>query len=274
MLLFQPFSAVGPVLISLELLGNNPKDGVRMSRISAQSKTKSTFLFSSLKFLEVISKAKLRELKKINILFFTFSFPALTPMGIFLFCRNMVKSEPHGLTWEVVQRLSCLKQLEESLGKEDNDNNHSNVKSIIAAYRSKNLHWNENAVTYWSYGQLIAGPKKLDIQELYALSAKYGPKGFWVEGIDGFRPGHLYVFLTLNSRHNRFALQTVHITIRKPATQATSTMATTLNLDFLEDSGSSTMRIVDDDKNQLETLSGGTLPILGKAIKQTAMGQI
>lgn len=51
-------------------------------------------------------------------------------------------------------------------------------------------------------------------------------------------------------------------------------MATTLNLDFLEDSGSSTMRIVDDDKNQLETLSGGTLPILGKAIKQTAMGQI
>lgn len=104
-------------------------------------------------------------------------------MGIFLFCRNMVKSEPHGLTWEVVQRLSCLKQLEESLGKEDNDNNHSNVKSIIAAYRSKNLHWNENAVTYWSYGQLIAGPKKLDIQELYALSAKYGPKGFWVEGV-------------------------------------------------------------------------------------------
>ncbi|KAJ5979622.1 hypothetical protein N7481_006920 [Penicillium waksmanii] len=156
----------------------------------------------------------------------------------------MIKSEPHGLTWEVVQRL----------------------------------------ITYWAYGQLTAGPKKLDMPELYALSAKYGPKGFWVEGvsfslnqvtdkhpcstdlkikIDCFSPGPLYVFLTLGSRHDRFALH-----------MATSTMATTLTLDFLEDSGSSTMRIFSDDKNQLEILSGGPLPIPGQEIEQTAMDQI
>ena len=96
----------------------------------------------------------------------------------------MTNSEPEGLSWEIVQRLDCLKKLEGSLEEEEyNDDNLSNVKAIMNAYRSRKLNWDGDSVTYWSNGELITGPKKLDMEELYALNAKHGPKGFWVEGV-------------------------------------------------------------------------------------------
>lgn len=105
-------------------------------------------------------------------------------MATLCFYREMVNSEPHGLSWEVIQRLDCLKQIQKNLEEEEGiDNNLSNVKAIITAYRSKELTWNEDLVTYWSKGKIIAGPQKLDMKDLYALSAKHGPKGFWVEGV-------------------------------------------------------------------------------------------
>jgi len=51
-------------------------------------------------------------------------------------------------------------------------------------------------------------------------------------------------------------------------------MATTITFDFLEDTGSSSMRIFSDDRRNIELLSGAPLPILGQAIKQTAGGQM
>ncbi|KAJ5356985.1 hypothetical protein N7517_011594 [Penicillium concentricum] len=161
---------------------------------------------------------------------------------------DMINSEPEGLSWEIVQRLDCLKKLQRSFEARDDDDNLSNVKAIMTAYRSGKLIWDRDSVSYWSKDKLIAGPKKLDMQEFYSLSAKHGPKGFWVEGI--------------------------WISLRNPTTQATNTMATTMTFDFLEDTGASSMRIFSEDRNRIENLSGAPVPVFGKGIKQTAGGQV
>ncbi|KAJ5443003.1 hypothetical protein N7445_004754 [Penicillium cf. griseofulvum] len=193
-----------------------------------------------------IARCKERILEKIMPHFFDSRMETLT--AIKKQQMDMIKSEPGGLSWEIVQRLDSLKMLETNLQAEDKDDNLSNVKAIIAAYRSKKLDWDGKSVTYWSKGGLINGPKKLDMKELYALSGQYGPKGFWVEGI--------------------------WIALRNPTTQATSTMATTMTFDFLEDTGSSSMRVFADDIAKIETLSGAPVPVLGQALKQTASGQV
>ncbi|CAG8024512.1 unnamed protein product [Penicillium salamii] len=161
----------------------------------------------------------------------------------------MIESEPRGLSWAAVQRLDYLKKLESGLeADQDEDENLPNVKAIMEAYRSGKLNWDGTSVTYWSNGELITGPQKLEMKDLYALSAKHGPKGFWVEGI--------------------------MITVRNPNTQATNTMATSITFDFLEDTGASSMRIFSEDKENIERLSGASLPVIGNALKQTAAGQV
>jgi hypothetical protein len=49
-------------------------------------------------------------------------------------------------------------------------------------------------------------------------------------------------------------------------------MQTTITLEFLMDTGASSMRIFDDDRDQIEMLSGAPVPIIGEAINQTASG--
>ena len=52
----------------------------------------------------------------------------------------MINSEPSGLSWEVVQRLDCLKKVKMSFDELGNDNgNTPNVIAIMAAYRSGDL---------------------------------------------------------------------------------------------------------------------------------------
>lgn len=97
--------------------------------------------------------------------------------------RDMINSEPKGLSWEVVQRLDEMKKLHGLLEKDDKEENISNVKAIIDAYRSKKLSFTAGLVTFWSHGKLVSGPQKLNMEEFYALHAKHGPKGFWVEGV-------------------------------------------------------------------------------------------
>lgn len=97
--------------------------------------------------------------------------------------RDMINSEPKGLSWEVVQRLDELKKLHELLEEDDKEENISNVKAIIEAYRSKKLNFTAGLVTFWSHGKLVSGPKKLNMEEFYALHAKHGAQGFWVEGV-------------------------------------------------------------------------------------------
>lgn len=101
-----------------------------------------------------------------------------------LFYRDMIKSEPDGLSWEVVQRLDSLKKIQASFDELGNDNgNTPNVKAIMAAYRSGDLVWDANSVTYWAHGKLMASAKQMDMDEFLAFSKKYGPHGVWVEGV-------------------------------------------------------------------------------------------
>lgn len=101
-----------------------------------------------------------------------------------LFYRDMINSEPAGLSWEVVQRLDMLKKVKASFDETGNDSgNTPNVIAIMAAYRSGDLVWDKDTVTYWAHGEMIAGPKKMEIDEFYALSREFGPHGVWVEGV-------------------------------------------------------------------------------------------
>lgn len=98
--------------------------------------------------------------------------------------RDMINSEPDGLSWEVVQRLDSLKRVQKSFDELGNDSgNIPNVKAIMAAYRSGDLVWDANSVTYWAHGKLIGGPRKNDVDEFLAFSKEHGPHGVWVEGV-------------------------------------------------------------------------------------------
>lgn len=101
-----------------------------------------------------------------------------------LFYRDMIKSEPDGLSWEVVQRLDSLKKIQASFDELGDDNgNTPNVAAIMAAYRSGDLVWDTNSVTYWANGKLMASAKKMDMDEFLAFSKEHGPHGVWVEGV-------------------------------------------------------------------------------------------
>lgn len=98
---------------------------------------------------------------------------------------EMMRAEPEGLSWEVVQRLDTLKKIQKSLEEHgDSNENLANVSALMAAYRSKKLEWHsDDTVTYWVHGKLIEGPRKIDMKELLALNQQAGNKGFWVEGV-------------------------------------------------------------------------------------------
>ncbi|CAG8929999.1 unnamed protein product [Penicillium salamii] len=182
----------------------------------------------------------------------------------------MIKSEPKGLDWEVIQRLHELKQLKESLGKEDKDKNLPNVQAIIKAYQTKKISNKGDLVTFWCDGKLVAGPKKFDPKELYALSSKQGSAGLWVEGINGSKPQRLNIFFSLNPPVPGYAQHKIFISLRNPNTQATNTDTQTLTILCLEDTGATLMKLHDQDVAELERLSGTNLPIVGSSIMTTA----
>ncbi|CAG8299775.1 unnamed protein product [Penicillium salamii] len=182
----------------------------------------------------------------------------------------MIKSEPKGLDWEVIQRLHELKQLKANLSEEDKDKNLPNVEAIIKAYQTKQISNKGDLVTFWCDGKLVAGPKKFDPKELYALSSKQGPAGLWVEGINGSKPQRLNIFFSLNPPIPGYAQHKIFISLRNPNTQATNTDMQTLTVQCLEDTGATLMKLHDQDVVELERLSGTNLPIVGSSIMTTA----
>ena len=105
---------------------------------------------------------------------------------------QMVSSEPKGLSMNVITRLASLKDMKDILEKNGDENEQlSNINSLIKAYRKRTLTWsNEGKVTYWYKGTQLCEPRDFKLEELIGLNRKYNPenkhnegKGFWVEGV-------------------------------------------------------------------------------------------
>ncbi|KGO77031.1 hypothetical protein PITC_005560 [Penicillium italicum] len=188
---------------------------------------------------------------------------------------DMINSEPSGLSWEVVQRLDILKKVKKSFDEVGQDNgNTSNVLAIMDAYRSGKLVWDETTVTYWVHGEMVAGPKKMVMEEFLALSQERGPHGVWVEGMDDYKPEPMYLFFYLRPQTPLHALHEIRISIRNPNTSRINTSRHTMALTVLEDTGSIAMKIFQSDRAYLEALSGAPLPVSASTSMSTAAGEV
>jgi hypothetical protein len=95
----------------------------------------------------------------------------------------MMDSEP-GLSENIVKRLKSLEHIHAHIEQHgDKGEYKASMEAIMAAYRSGKLKDDTKSVSYWAKGKLIAGPKEQNMEELYELWGKHGPKGFWVESV-------------------------------------------------------------------------------------------
>jgi hypothetical protein len=118
---------------------------------------------------------------------------------------ELAQSEPEGLSWESVQRIKMLRDMEENFvsGKyEDTGEQLPNIRAILQAYRTKKLAWHPNLVTYWSYGQQLCEPRPFDWDEFEVLNQSHGGSmGFWREGVSGYFGSFLLLLLLLSHFH-------------------------------------------------------------------------
>ena len=93
-------------------------------------------------------------------------------------------TEP-GLSWPVVQRLDDLKFTLDRLVAENDENKMvGTIKAIIAKYRSGELGWNPDLVTYWYSGVQLCLSRPFHWGEYRYIHDKCeGHIGFWVEGV-------------------------------------------------------------------------------------------
>lgn len=56
-----------------------------------------------------------------------------------------------------------------------------NVNAILKAYRSGQLEWSNDLVTYWHNGQMVCRPVIFSWDDLEEMSEKYSRMGLWVE---------------------------------------------------------------------------------------------
>lgn len=98
--------------------------------------------------------------------------------------RAMLKAEP-GLEWDVVVRLQTLKQMAEFVDALGDPNRLlSCITSVISAYRSKELTWDEGKVTYWRDGKLVGGPPSIfEWDRFRELNSDNEGEGFWIEPV-------------------------------------------------------------------------------------------
>ncbi|KAJ5116222.1 hypothetical protein N7456_000570 [Penicillium angulare] len=176
--------------------------------------------------------------------------------------REETRKKYSGVSWDVIHRLESLSRIIAKLVEDgDKYEEMANVKALMVAYASQKLVWNNGLVTYWSRGVQLSQPRPFDWDEFEAINKKYnGDKGFWVEGIIGPTPG-------LNMLKGSFGpapfpqqdLNFVQIYIRLPGKEWHQ------HMDFLHDTGSSTMTMYEGDIDDLQAgnLNPERVPILG-----------
>ncbi|KAJ6122913.1 hypothetical protein N7512_005378 [Penicillium capsulatum] len=97
---------------------------------------------------------------------------------------KMVSSESEHLSLETVQRVDTLKAIEKNLiANGDEHGQLPNVRAVLEAYRSGDLAWYPNLVTYWSEGKQLCKPRPFDWDEFEVINASVqGHRSFWTEG--------------------------------------------------------------------------------------------
>lgn len=102
-----------------------------------------------------------------------------------------MQGEPKGLSRATYERLDTLKSIKQAIdGGHDPLQEKENVDAILKAYRSGQLEWIPDLVTYWSKGNQLCLPRRFDWDEFQVINeAHAGHKSFWVEGVSKpFRP--------------------------------------------------------------------------------------
>jgi hypothetical protein len=96
-----------------------------------------------------------------------------------------MQGEPKGVNRATYERIDTLKFINQAISKgHDPLSEKSNVEAILNAYRTGQLEWIPDLVTYWSNGKQLCQPRRFDWDEFEAINqAHSGHQSFWVEGV-------------------------------------------------------------------------------------------
>ncbi|KAJ5633494.1 hypothetical protein N7528_001336 [Penicillium herquei] len=199
--------------------------------------------------------------------------------------------ENKGLDLYVIYRLKDLEGMKDEFEKNgDKRRLLPNINAIIKAYRSKDLAWQDGLVTYWAKGEKVSGkPKEFTWEDydVYCEKNGGGSENFWVEGLHG--PGSLRAFPVVAPNNRAFNIepndpQNLHqidFTLRVPARHTNKDEGegsergseeeekiqddedTSIELNFLDDTGAAVMVIYEDDLEQIENKARQTATVVG-----------
>lgn len=110
--------------------------------------------------------------------------------------QAMIRSEPAGLSDEVITRLKSLEIIHKQTVKNGDEYDQiKNIEAIMSSYRQAKLTWRNGKVTYWADGNCISKDyEEFDEKRFGNLSDEYVKKrrtqqdpypkaGIWVEGV-------------------------------------------------------------------------------------------
>ncbi|KAJ5096119.1 hypothetical protein NUU61_005475 [Penicillium alfredii] len=184
--------------------------------------------------------------------------------------ERIMASEPEGLPWKVCDRLDRLKGLVEHMMNQEFDNPRlPNVLAIMAAYRSRELDYEEGMATYWYEGRKVAGPVPWDIYECMAISDQYAAKNrlaFTVEGMTPANPIMMPSMAIPGNGADRYH-NLINVTLAPPNGTGHT------EFEVMDDTGATCMRLFEQDVWKLEQHGGDWYPV-GEGDLITANGQI
>ncbi|OQE08686.1 hypothetical protein PENVUL_c009G03706 [Penicillium vulpinum] len=160
------------------------------------------------------------------------------------------------------------------------------VKTIMEQYRSGELDWHPDFITYWHAGVQLCLPRPFHWEEYRYIHDKYqGHGGFWVEGIFGLGPGISKTSMVcqpdplLNATMVRFSLRIPQDPIpRDGAPVPPPPRPPCYEFPFMDDTGSTHMSVFEDDIDILRTdaRNGNIYPLprcLGVGVLYVADGR-
>ncbi|KAJ5788371.1 hypothetical protein N7457_003361 [Penicillium paradoxum] len=185
--------------------------------------------------------------------------------------KDMIKSEPSGLSWGVVQRLDTLKIIEAHVVEEgDPDDQLPNIRALMESYRSKKLTFKSGMVSYWSEGRQLNSPEKFDENvHKRMLKSHDTTRSWWVEGLSGVSPVNMGILWAFPPRN----LQRGHEYLVDVSPDVRGANPPTFCLKVVHDTGADVMGM---PRQYIDLISSGhkKLALQGYQVAQTAGGLV